>query len=310
MYDSPTSMDFDSEFSPQSIYDDRDSLNNSFGGRNRQLSTNIRYMEEEEDEINRSHNRRNNNNYNNSNSNRSVNLGGAYVENERRANAVNFERLVNEVGLHELFRNICVDILVQKPDDVFRFTVARLKDEARRRRQPRRPEGSRASSYSNRSVEGIKKSSQDAVTLSPREQRVRDKQRQGVIGSYLLLHNLVQRYRFTCDEAKIIFELLGGHVSRNKMVSLKAFAKAVGPNASYTDGRMDFSSVERLFELLLWSQPARKKSMINVCEACAVLAAVSNCTIIERMSTILYFVAPEKGCGEDRTFIEAEITDA
>ena len=42
MYDSPTSMDFDSEFSPQSIYDDRDSLNNSFGGRNRQLSTNIR----------------------------------------------------------------------------------------------------------------------------------------------------------------------------------------------------------------------------------------------------------------------------
>ena len=88
MYDSPTSMDFDSEFSPQSIYDDRDSLNNSFGGRNRQLSTNIRYMEEEEDEINRSHNRRNNNNYNNSNSNRSVNLGGAYVENERRANAV------------------------------------------------------------------------------------------------------------------------------------------------------------------------------------------------------------------------------
>ena len=51
MYDSPTSMDFDSEFSPQSIYDDRDSLNNSFGGRNRQLSTNIRYMEEEEDII-------------------------------------------------------------------------------------------------------------------------------------------------------------------------------------------------------------------------------------------------------------------
>ena len=118
MYDSPTSMDFDSEFSPQSIYDDRDSLNNSFGGRNRQLSTNIRYMEEEEDEINRSHNRRNNNNYNNSNSNRSVNLGGAYVENERRANAVNFERLVNEVGLHELFRNICVDILVQKQIDL------------------------------------------------------------------------------------------------------------------------------------------------------------------------------------------------
>ncbi len=66
--------------------------------------------------------------------------------------------------------------------------------------------------------------------------------------------------------------------------------KAVCPNASYADGRLDYSSVERLFELFLWSQPARKKSMINVCEACAVLAAVSNCTIIERMSTVMYFV--------------------
>ena len=50
--------------------------------------------------------------------------------------------------------------------------------------------------------------------------------------------------------------------------------------------------------------------MINVCEACSVLAAISNCTINERLGTIMYFISPDKGCGENRAFVESEITDA
>ena len=221
--------------------------------------------------------------------------GSAFETHQRQAVASQFQRMVSEVGLHDLFRNICVDILVQRPDNAFQFTVKRLQDEVKRRSTPRPP--AEGNSRPRRTARLKPKQ----ASVSPRVERLRAKNRQGCVEPKTLIENFKERYRFTCEEARNIFDSLGGQRSRQKTTNLKKFVKAVRANSSYTDGRMDYSSAERLYELFLWAQPAHPKSTINVCEACSVLAALSHETGIERLSTIMYFVAPGQGLSrEDR----------
>ena len=183
-----------------------------------------------------------------------------------------------------------------------------MRDEARARCHPRRPGGNPKGGSSGRKVN---QSVVEKQFGSPREKKLRAKQRSGVLDPQTLLSNFQQRYRFTCQEARDIFDTLGGQRSRSKTVGLKAFAKVVSTNASYTDGRMDYSSAERLYELFLWAQPVHLKSTINICEACSVLAALSNETLIERLNAILYFVSSKKGDSrENRCFNEKEVVDA
>ena len=97
MYDSPTSQDYDRGFSPQSTYEDgRDSFGNVYNESQRRTGLSTEY---------RGSRGGSSYTYQHKDSHIGSNmegLGDAYIENERKASAANFERLVNEVGLHDL----------------------------------------------------------------------------------------------------------------------------------------------------------------------------------------------------------------
>ena len=107
MYDSPTSQDFNGGFSEQeNAYEDElDSFSDVYNESRRRTGVTAEYRGSRNDGSSYTYKRKE------SRIDSTIEgLGDAYIENERKASAANFERLVNEVGLHELFRNICARV--------------------------------------------------------------------------------------------------------------------------------------------------------------------------------------------------------
>ena len=230
-------------------------------------------------------------------------FGNAHQAHKKQLEASQFQRTVSEVGLHDLFRSICFDILVQRPEDPFKYTVERLREEAKRRRKPQPPANDhpRVRSSPHRSANSPKMN-------SPRVQRLRRKNRHGCLDPKTLVNNFKESYRFTCNEAIRIFDAFGGRHSRTKTVRKKVFIEVVRENSSYTHGRIISSNAERLFSLFLWAQPVHPGGTINVFEACSVIASLSDEPGIERLRTLLYFAAPN--LHSDNTFKKEHVFDA
>ena len=51
---------------------------------------------------------------------------------ENDVDMVAFRKVVEQAGIKEFFQQVCSDILLQRPDDVFKFTSKQLRAEARR----------------------------------------------------------------------------------------------------------------------------------------------------------------------------------